>query len=45
MWPERQPRKSYPSDITDEQWAILAPLIPPREPSVEDGLARSTCAK
>ena len=29
MWPERQPRKSYPSDLTDEQWAILAPLIPP----------------
>jgi len=24
-----QPRKKYPSDLTDEQWAILAPLIPP----------------
>ncbi len=23
------PRPSYPSDLTDEQWAILAPLIPP----------------
>jgi putative transposase len=22
-------RKRYPSDLTDEQWAILAPLIPP----------------
>jgi putative transposase len=22
-------RKAYPSDLTDEQWAILAPLIPP----------------
>lgn len=22
-------RKSYPSDLTDEQWTILAPLIPP----------------
>jgi putative transposase len=21
-------RKSYPSDLTDEQWAILEPLIP-----------------
>ena len=21
---------SYPSDLTDEQWAILAPLLPPR---------------
>ena len=29
-----QPRKRYPSDITDEQWAILGPLIP--EPS-QDG--------
>jgi putative transposase len=24
-----QARKQYPSDLTDEQWAILAPLIPP----------------
>lgn len=22
-------RKAYPSDLTDEQWAVLAPLIPP----------------
>ena len=22
-------RPAYPSDLTDEQWAILAPLIPP----------------
>ena len=22
-------RRGYPSDLTDEQWAILAPLIPP----------------
>ena len=26
---EGQARKLYPSDLTDEQWAILAPLIPP----------------
>ena len=27
-----EPRRPYPSDLTDEQWAILAPLIarPPR---------------
>ena len=25
---EQQPRKAYPSDLTDEQWAIVAPLIP-----------------
>jgi len=23
------PRKAYPTDLTDEQWAILEPLIPP----------------
>jgi putative transposase len=26
---EGQSRKPYPSDLTDEQWGILAPLIPP----------------
>lgn len=26
------PRKPYPSDLTDVQWAILAPLIPPAKP-------------
>jgi transposase len=26
---EGQSRKPYPSDLTDEQWEILAPLIPP----------------
>lgn len=25
-------RKPYPSDLTDEQWAILEPLIPPAKP-------------
>jgi putative transposase len=29
MWQERHPRKPYPSDVTDQQWAILEPLIPP----------------
>src|ERR1700730_12537309 len=23
------PRRAYPSDLTDEQWAILEPLLPP----------------
>ena len=27
--PERT-RKPYPSDLTDEQWSILIPLIPPK---------------
>lgn len=25
-------RKPYPSDLTDEQWAILEPLLPPAKP-------------
>lgn len=25
-------RKAYPSDLTDEQWAILEPLLPPAKP-------------
>ena len=25
-------RKAYPSDLTDEQWRILAPLLPPAKP-------------
>ena len=25
-------RKSYPSDLTDEQWDILLPLLPPAKP-------------
>jgi putative transposase len=29
MWQERHPRKPYPSDVTDQQWAILEALIPP----------------
>ena len=26
------PRKAYPSDLTDTQWARLAPLLPPPRP-------------
>lgn len=26
---QTQPRKAYSTDLTDEQWAILAPLVPP----------------
>ena len=25
-------RKAYPSDLTDEQWALLRPLLPPAKP-------------
>ena len=30
-------RKKYPSDLTDEQWAIVAPLIPPPTSSPRGG--------
>ncbi len=33
------PRKSYPSDLTDEQWQILEISIPAAKPG---GLPRST---
>jgi len=26
-------RKPYPSDLTDEQWALLAPMLPPEVPA------------
>ena len=29
MVQEGQIRRKYPSDLTDEQWAIVEPLIPP----------------
>jgi putative transposase len=29
-------RRIYPSDLTDAQWALLRPLIPPAEPGGRD---------
>ena len=26
-------RRAYPTDLTDAQWAILEPLVPPRSPA------------
>jgi putative transposase len=34
---KRVPRKTYPSDLTDEQWSLLEPLLPPER---TDGLGR-----
>ena len=34
-------RKKYPSDLTDEQWAILAPLIPPAKQRTRGGRPRT----
>jgi putative transposase len=33
-------RKKYPSDLTDEQWAILAPMIPPAKQNPRGGRPR-----
>ncbi len=35
-----QSRKKYPSDLTDEQWAIVGPLIPPAKQSPRGGRPR-----
>ena len=33
-------RKKYPSDLTDEQWAILKPMIPPAKQNRQGGRPR-----
>jgi putative transposase len=40
MVQEGQIRKKYPSDLTDKQWAIVAPLIPPAKQSPRGGRPR-----
>lgn len=30
---EKEPRKPYPSDLTDEQWNLVVDLIPPEKPA------------
>jgi putative transposase len=37
-------RKSYPSDLTDEQWAVLEPLIPPAR-TRQGGRPREVCMR
>ena len=33
-------RKKYPSDLTDEQWAIVSPMIPPAQQNRRGGRPR-----
>jgi putative transposase len=40
MVEESQPRKRYPSDLTDVQWAIVGPMIPPAKQSTRGGRPR-----
>ena len=40
MLKKDQSRKKYPSDLTDEPWAIVAPLLPPAKQSPRGGHPR-----
>jgi putative transposase len=40
MFKKDRSRKNYPSDLTDEQWAIVEPLIPPAKQSPRGGCPR-----
>jgi transposase len=36
-----QQRKNYPADLTDEHWALVAPLLPPATQSLRGGRPRT----
>jgi putative transposase len=40
MLKEHQSRKKYPSDVTDEQWTLVAPLLPPATSTPRGGRPR-----
>ena len=40
MGQEGSSRKVYPSDLTDEQWAIVEPMIPPAKQHPRGGRPR-----
>lgn len=40
MLKEYQSRKRYPSDLTDEQWTLVEPLLPPAKPRQRGGRPR-----
>ena len=40
MLKENQSRKIYPSDVTDAQWALVAPLLPPAKSTPRGGRPR-----
>jgi putative transposase len=45
MLQKDQLRKQYPSDLTDEQWAIVEPLIPPAKQSPRGGHPRTVAMR
>jgi transposase len=40
MCKAHQSRKRYPSDLTDEQWTLVEPLLPPAKPRPRGGRPR-----
>ena len=40
MVQQDQPRRKYPSDLTDEQWALVGPMLPPAKQSPRGGRPR-----
>jgi hypothetical protein len=46
MFKAHQSHKIYPCDLTDEQWTLVEPLLPPPSHASEEGArARSICGK
>jgi len=41
MLTAHQSRKRYPSDLTDEQWTLVEPLLPPTKPRQRGGRPRT----
>jgi putative transposase len=40
MLQEHQARQRYPSELTDKQWTLVAPLLPPAKPHQRGGRPR-----
>ena len=40
MSKENRSRKKYASDLTDEQWSIVGPMIPPAKQRIRGGRPR-----
>jgi transposase len=41
MMDDGQSQKRYPSDLTDEQWAIVEPMLPPAKQGARGGRPRT----
>jgi transposase len=45
MSKDKPARKPYPSDLTDAQWTLLAPMLPAARTNVGDAHAQLTGVK